>query len=52
MVQMVSVREMDEEECLVTLDSGADFSVLPVSFGSVGEWRPGPKDLKMVDAQD
>lgn len=51
MIQMVSMREADEEQCLVTLDSGADISVLPISYGNVGEWRPGSKDLKMVDAQ-
>ena len=35
----------------MTLDSGADVSVLPANYGNVGEWRPGAKELKMVDAQ-
>lgn len=51
MVQMVSMKEVDEEECLVTFDSGADVSVLPI-YGSVGERRPGTKDLNMVGAQE
>lgn len=29
---------------------GTDVSALPVSYGSLGEWRPGSKGLKMVDA--
>ena len=52
MVQMV--RRTNEEEhtsCLVTLDSGADVSVLPKSYASVGRWSEGSKNLKMVDAQ-
>ena len=51
MIQMVSVGDLDEESCFVTLDSGADVSVLPANYGNVGEWRPGAKELKMVDAQ-
>ena len=51
MIQMVSVGDLDEEACFVTLDSGADVSVLPANYGNVGEWRPGAKELKMVDAQ-
>ena len=43
MIQMVSVGDLDEEACFVTLDSGADVSVLPANYGNVGEWRPGAK---------
>ena len=35
----------------MTLDSGADISVLPKSYGNVGQWAPGAESLKMVDAQ-
>ena len=51
LVQMVRMDQNDTEECLVTLDSGADISVLPKSYGNVGQWAPGAESLKMVDAQ-
>ena len=35
----------------MTLDSGTDISVLPKSYGNVGQWAPGAESLKMVDAQ-
>ena len=49
------VRRTSEEEhasCVVTLDSGADVSVLPKSYAGVGRWSEGSKQLKMVDAQE
>ena len=51
LVQMVRMDQSDIEECLVTLDSGADISILPKSYGNVGQWAPGAESLKMVDAQ-
>ena len=51
MAQTVRMDQVDLEECLVTLDSGADISVLPKSYGNVGQWAPGAETLKMVDAQ-
>ena len=51
LVQMVRMDQNDTEQCLVTLDSGADISVLPKSYGNVGQWAPGTESLKMVDAQ-
>ena len=51
-VQMVRTGEEEQDAgCLVTLDSGADISVLPRSYGSVGTWSPGSQNLRMVDAQ-
>ena len=35
MAQTVRMDQVDLEECLVTLDSGADISVLPKSYGNV-----------------
>ena len=51
LVQMVSAGEREGEECLVTLDSGADISVLPKAYADVGQWAPGSTSLRMVDAQ-
>lgn len=51
MVQMVQVEEIIQDSCSVTLDIGADVSVLPLCYGDVGTWRPGSKQLRMVDAQ-
>ena len=51
-IQMVSTGGQGQDtRCLVTLDSGADISVLPRSYGGVGTWSPGSQNLKMVDAQ-
>ena len=50
-IQMVKVEAVIQDSCLVTLDSGADVSVLPLHYGEVGTWRPGSEKLKMVDAQ-
>ena len=46
MVQMVR-----QASCLVTLDSGADVSVLPKSYAGVGRWSEGSQQLRLVDAQ-
>ena len=35
---------------LISYLSGADISVLPKSYGNVGQWAPGTESLKMVDA--
>ena len=52
MVNMVKIENVeDDKSCLVTLDSGADISVLPKSYANVGSWRPKPEELRMVDAQ-
>lgn len=51
LVQMVSTSQSGENECLVTLDSGADISVLPKAYADVGHWAPGSTSLRMVDAQ-
>ena len=52
---MVSmVRRQDHEEngnCLITVDSGADISVLPKDYAGVGERQEAGEQLKMVDAQ-
>ena len=48
------VRRQDHEEvgsCLITVDSGADISVLPKDYAGVGERQEGDGSLKMVDAQ-
>ena len=45
------VLDLQEVEVEETFDSGADVSVLPI-YGSVGERRPGTKDLNMVGAQE
>ena len=50
-VQMVSTGPKEGDECLVTLDSGADISVLPRAYAEVGQWAPGSASLRMVDAQ-
>ena len=50
-VQMVKVEEVIQDSCLVTLDSGADVSVLPLHYGEAGTWRPGSEQLRTVDAQ-
>lgn len=42
--------EENDEKCLTTLDSGADISVLPRSYASVGTRQYGRGELKMVDA--
>ena len=51
LVQMISTGTGEGEECLVTLDSGADVSVLPKAYAEVGQWAPGSTSLRMVDAQ-
>ena len=48
MVQMVRTSEDEHASCLVTLDSGADVSVLPKSYTGVGE---SSRRLRMVDTQ-
>ena len=51
-VNMVKVEDGDNEStCLVTLDSGADISVLPRDFAGVGTNMVSNGELKMVDAQ-
>ena len=48
------VRRQDHEEvgsCLITVDSGADISVLPKDYAGVGERQEGDGNLRMVDAQ-
>ena len=52
------MHETDGEEAklaqtvkVVTLDSGADVSVLPLHYGEVRTRRPGSEKLRMVDAQ-
>ena len=51
-VSMVRMqRDAATGSCLITLDSGADISVLPQDYASVGERREGDGGLKMVDAQ-
>ena len=51
-IQMVSTGGQGQDtRCLVTLDSGADISVLPRSYGGIGTWSPGSQSLRMVDAQ-
>ena len=51
LVQMVSTGSEAGDECLVTLDSGADISVLPKAYADVEHWAPGSANLRMVDAQ-
>ena len=51
-VRMVQMKDYEEEEAVqITLDSGADVSVLPRSYGNVGSWRQGGREIRMVDAQ-
>ena len=51
-VNMVRMNyEEEEDKCLITLDSGADISVLPRSYAHVGLRQDGREELKMVDAQ-
>lgn len=51
-VNMVRMNnEEEDEKCLITLDSGADISVLPRSYANVGMRQDGRDELKMVDAQ-
>ena len=51
-VNMVKVDGCDSENtCLVTLDSGADISVLPRDSAGVGTNMVSNGELKMVDAQ-
>ena len=50
-VNMVKIEGVNADNCLVTLDTGADVSVLPKTFASVGEWQQGSSELKMIDAQ-
>ena len=45
MPEDVAIDEL-EEKCLITLESGADISVLPMSYASVGERREGDDGLK------
>ena len=48
-VSMVRMQpEEMNENCLITLDSGADISVLPRDYAGVGERREGDGGLKMV----
>ena len=50
MVKMVRVQKIGcEEECMVTLDSGA--SVLPRCYAGTGERQQEKEELRMVDAQ-
>ena len=52
MVKMVRIQEIGyEDECMVTLDSGADVSVLPRCYAGTGERQQEREDLRMVDAQ-
>ena len=52
MVKMVRVQKIGcEEGCMVTLDSGADVSVLPRCYAGTGERQQEREDLRMVDAQ-
>ena len=51
-VNMVKLEETgDDDTCLVTLDSGADISVLPREFAGVGTSVASSGELKIVDAQ-
>ena len=51
-VQMVRHEEPEvKEPCLITLDSGADVSVLPRAYADVGHWKAGSQELRMIDAQ-
>ena len=50
-VNMVKIEEDESDQCLVTLDSGADVSVLPRSYAAVGQRQQESMELKMVDAQ-
>ena len=51
-VNMVRMNyEEEDDRCLITLDSGADISVLPRSYAHVGLRQDGREELKMVDAQ-
>ena len=45
-VNMVKVEEASADTCLVTLDTGADVSVLPRAYASVGQWQQGSSELK------
>ena len=47
-VNMVKIEEDESDQCLVTLDSGADVSV---SYAAVGQRQHESTELKMVDAQ-
>ena len=52
MVKMVRIQKIGyEDECMVTLDSGADVSVLPRCYAGTGERQQEREDLRMVDAQ-
>ena len=52
LVQMVRHEETEAKEpCLITLDSGADVSVLPRAYADVGHWKAGSQELRMIDAQ-
>ena len=51
-VSMVRMQHDElNESCLITLDCGADISVLPKGYAGVGERREGDGGLKMVDTQ-
>ena len=50
-VNMVKIEEDEADQCLVTLDSGVDVSVLPRSYAAVGQRQQESTELKMVDAQ-
>ena len=51
-VSMVRRQDYAEEgNCLITVDSGADISVLPKEFAGVGEQQASDGSLMMVDAQ-
>ena len=47
----IQVIELDMEAVTITLDSGADISVLPKRFSNCGRWSPGNAELRMIDAQ-
>ena len=51
-VNMVRMNyEEEDDRCLITLDSGADISVLPRSYAHLGLRQDGREELKMADAQ-
>ena len=50
-VKMIQQMDCEPGKARITLDSGADVSVLPRSFSGHGRWSPGKKGLNMIDAQ-
>ena len=53
LVQMIKAERgwQNGDKSVITLDSGADISVLPKEYINCGEWSPGDPKLRMVDAQ-